>query len=156
MLYSFHHHYRIIDHDTNGKNQAKQSQYIDREAKNQHESKSTNQRNRHRYYRDQCSTPTLQRQIHDQYNQYQCFKQCFIYLMNRLGDIRRHIKRNFIAQSFRKVPADLFHRLFYILGHFHRIGTRQHINTKYSGILTINTTFSIVRRSLQRYTCHIL
>ena len=64
--------------------------------------------------------------------------------MNRLGDICRHIERNLITQSFRKVSADFFHRLLYILSHFHRIGTRQHVNTQYRCILPIDTTLGIV------------
>ena len=44
--------------------------------------------------------------------------------MDRFGNISRHIERNLIAQSLREVLANLIHRLFYSLGHFHRIGTR--------------------------------
>ena len=75
--------------------------------------------------------------------------------MNRFGNIGRHIERNLIAQSFRKVLANLIHSLFYPLGYFHRICSRQHINTKHSGILAVDTTFCVIRRGLQRYTRHI-
>ena len=75
--------------------------------------------------------------------------------MNRFGNISRHIERNLIAQSFRKILANLIHSLFDPLGYFHRICSRQHINAKNSGILAVDTTFCVIRRSLQRYTRHI-
>ena len=75
--------------------------------------------------------------------------------MDRLGNIGSHIKRYFVIQSFRKVPTDLFHGLLYIVGHFNGIGTGQHINTEYCGILSIDTTLRIIGRSLERYTRHI-
>ena len=75
--------------------------------------------------------------------------------MNRFGNIGRHIERNLIAQSFRKVLANLIHSLFDPLGYFHRICSRQHINAKNSSILAVDTTFCVIRRGLQRYTRHI-
>ena len=75
--------------------------------------------------------------------------------MNRFGNIGRHIERNLIAQSFRKVLANLIHSLFDPLGYFHRICSRQHINAKHSGILAVDTTFRVIGRSLQRYTRHV-
>ena len=76
--------------------------------------------------------------------------------MNRLGDIGGHIKRYLVIQSFRKVPTDLFHSLFYIVGHLDSIGSGQHINAEYCGIFSVDTAFRIIGRSFERYTRHIL
>ena len=62
--------------------------------------------------------------------------------MDRLGNISRHIERNVVFQTFREVPADFLHRLFHVIGYFHSIGTRKHVDTQYGSITSIDTTFS--------------
>ena len=42
-LYIFHHYNSIIHHNTDGKNQPEQCQYVQRETENQHETKCTDQ-----------------------------------------------------------------------------------------------------------------
>ena len=60
MFYILHHHNGIIHHNTDGENQSKQSQYVQRETENKHETEGTNQGNRYRNNRYHRRTPTLQ------------------------------------------------------------------------------------------------
>ena len=75
--------------------------------------------------------------------------------MDRLRYIFGCIERKLIFQPFWKILADFFHRLLYIRSYFQCIGSRQHIDSKYSRIFSIQSTFRRIRRGFKWNSCHI-
>ena len=148
-LHIFHHHNRIIHHNTDGENQTEQRQHVQREPEDQHESECPNQRNRYRYRRYQRCAPILQGEEHHQDDKEQRLEQGLIDFVDGLGNIFRHIEGEVIFQAFREVLADFLHGRLHFFSHFQRIGSRQHIDTQDGGILPVDTALGIVGRSLQ-------
>ena len=154
-LHVFHHDNGIIHYNTDSKNQPQQCQYIQRKAKDQHETERTDQWNRNGNYRDQRSPPALQREINDEHHKNQRLKQGFVYFMNGLGNISRHIEWHLIAQPLREVLADFIHRFLDTFCNFHRVSARKHINAQNGSILAIDPTLRTVWRSFERNPCHV-
>jgi hypothetical protein len=65
----FHHHDRIVDHDTDGQHKAEQRQRVDREAEAQHDGEGADDRHRHGQQRDHRCAPGLQEDDHHQHHQ---------------------------------------------------------------------------------------
>ena len=139
-----HHYDRIVDDYTDRKNKSQQRHHVKRKAEYEHYAERSDQRNRHCDGRYQSSPPALQGQEHDEDDQEQGFEEGLVYMMDRLGNICRHIKRDVVGHPFRKAFADLFHCSLDIIGHFHRIGSREQKDIHYGCITAVYSAFRIV------------
>ena len=144
MFYILHHHNGIIHHNTDGENQSKQSQYVQREAENKHETEGTNQGNRYRNNRYHRRTPALQGKEYDQHHQNQRFEQRLVHFVNGFGNISRHVEGNLIAHPFREICTDFLHSSLYALRNLHGIGPGKHIDTENGSILTVDATLRAI------------
>ena len=70
--------------------------------------------------------------------------------MDRFGNILGHIERDKVIQPFGKILRNLFHRLFHLGGHLHRIGPRKHIDPQDRRIAAVQPAFGAVRRRFER------
>jgi len=78
----FDHDDRVIDHDTDGKNQTQQGQHIEREAEHEHHAEGTDERDRHGHDRNERRPPALQRKEYHQNHQQQRFEKRLIDVMD--------------------------------------------------------------------------
>ena len=154
-LHVLHYHDGIVHHNTDGQYKAEQGQHVEREAEDEHEAESTDKGDRHRHHRDDGSTPALQRQINHDDNQYQCFEQRLVHLVNRFVDVGRHVERYLILQTLGEVGADFLHRLLDVLGHFHGIGSGQHVNAQHGSVTVIDTTLGVIGLRFERNAGHV-
>ncbi len=88
------HHYRIVDHDTDGKYKTEKGHEIERETEYEHDSECANQRNRDGDKRYQCGPPALQRQKHYKNNQGKGLEQCTVDMVYRSLDICSGVERH--------------------------------------------------------------
>ena len=145
----------IVHHYTDGKYQAEQCENIERETHYEHEAESAYQRNWHCDDRNHCRTPALQREEHHDSNEQQCFEESFVHFVYRLGDVLGHIKRYLICKPLGEALADVVHFLFYQVGHFHCICSRQQVHAQHSGIATVDATLGDVGLRFERHSCHV-
>ena len=81
-MHSFHHHNRIIHHDTDGQYQSKKSKQVNGKSKDLHKEESADDRYRHCNGRNKGGSEILQENKNNQKYQYKCFQQRFFYLVD--------------------------------------------------------------------------
>ena len=140
----------VVHHNTDGQNQAQQSQHVKRETEYQHEAESSDKGDRYGYDGYQRGAPALQGEEDYENHQYQCLEERLVHFVNGFRNVSGHVERNLIFQSFRKVLADFVHGILYIFCHFHSIRSRQHVDTEYGGVAPVDTAFCVVRLGFER------
>ena len=99
----------IVDDQTDGEDEPKERQSIDREAKQWEDDKGSDEGDRHRKQRDQRRTPTLQEDEDHNHDEPESFEQRDDNLMDTGRDGRGGIERDVVADARREGRRELLH-----------------------------------------------
>ena len=77
-------------------------------------------------------------------------------MMDRLGDVCRHVEGYLIRDPLGEGLADIIHHVFDPAGHLDGVGTGEHGDIEHGGVASVNAALGGIGRSLERHPCNIL
>ncbi len=105
------HHDRVVDDDTDRKDQAEQSQHVDGVAEGRHHREGADQRDRNRQDRDDRRAPRLQEDQHDEHDEGDRFPDRLRHRLDRVGDELRRVVGDGVVEALREVLLQPLHLL---------------------------------------------
>ena len=124
----FDHHDRIVHHDADGQDHAKQGQHVDREAQCGHANECTDDGNRHGQHRDQGGAQTLQEGVNHNHDQHQRLEEGVHHLRNGGSGEGGCVHHNLVFDALRKSFLHLRQGRRDRIGDIQRIGAGLLIN----------------------------
>ncbi|MNF25982.1 hypothetical protein D3C84_66080 [compost metagenome] len=119
-----HHHDGVVHHDTDRQYQAEQRQGVEREAKQMHHGKGTDQRYRHSDQRNDRGAPGLQEQDHHEYHEDQCFEEGVNHRLDGAAHEDRRVIDDAEVHAFGEALLQFGHFRPHFVGDFDGVGTR--------------------------------
>ena len=128
-MHRLHHHYGIVDHNPDGKNQSEKRKHIDREPQHLHEKERADQRDRDRDGGNQSRADILEENIHHDKHQQESLEQRFQHRLDGSVEKPRHVIRDVIIHSRSKTALfDFLHPLLDVLNHLAGVRARPLLN----------------------------
>ncbi len=150
-----HHHDGVVDHDADCQDKPKESEHVEREAKDEHHAECAHKRDGHRYDGDERGAPVLQRQEHDEDYEHQRLGKCAVDVVNRLRNIGGHVERNVVGDAFGEIARDKFHLFLHGLGHIDGVGAGEHVDVYHCRVAAVDAAFGGVARCFERHAGHV-
>ncbi|MNS52390.1 hypothetical protein D3C72_851030 [compost metagenome] len=119
-----HHHDGVVHHDTDRQYQAEQRQGVEREAKQMHHGKGTDQRYRHSDQWNDRGAPGLQEQDHHQHHEDQRFEEGVNHRLDGAAHEDRRVIDDAEVHAFGEVLLQFGHFRPHFVGDFDGVGTR--------------------------------
>ena len=111
MFDRFHDHDRVIDHDTDGKDDTEEREVVDREAEPFHRRERADQRNWNRDERNDCRAPGLEKDQDDKDDQRDRFEERLLHFVDRFADGNGRIVNDRVVEPGRETLLKFGHLL---------------------------------------------
>ena len=146
---------RVIHHHADRQDHRQQGQQIDGEAEQQHHEQSPDQRQRHRYGRDQDATNRAQEKVDHDHDDQHRFDQCADHLVNRVLDVLGCVVGDRAAHPFGKLIDDAWPHIAYALHHIEHVGVGRDLNTDEGGAIAVPERERVVVLGTEFDACDI-
>ncbi len=123
-FHSFHHHDRVVNHQTDRQHQSEERERVDGKAEQRKEQERPDQRNRNRQQRNQRRPPTLQKNVHHQNHQTDRDQQGLDDFLDPLAHGERGIDRDSVVHVVGETGFGFRDQFLHPRGRLHRIGPR--------------------------------
>ncbi len=100
---------RIVDDNSDCQHQPKQREVVEGNAEGVKNPECSDQRDRNRYYRNDCSSPVLQKQEHDPQDEEDSNKNRNYDFMDGFGDKDRWVVDDLVVNARGKLFREFFH-----------------------------------------------
>ena len=133
----FPHHDGIVDQQAHTQAQRHQSHHVDGEAKQVHEQKRANNRNRQSQPGNDGGAPGVQKQKHNQHRQQCAFNQGTAHVVHRHTNRPRAVSNQFQAHTGRQLGGEFSNRLVQPIDHADGVFILRFLHTQQQRALTV-------------------